>query len=101
MPRPPGRAPEDLWLRPLAPLLFASLAALKPAPPSGLADHLEEIHRPAVGFQVRLPRLVVVRLLRVAAGPAASLPPRHRRPLPSFQPQPADVSLGDFAPLRR
>jgi hypothetical protein len=87
----------------LAPLaifmLFPSLAAFESAAARGFADHQKEVFWPAVFPKVRLARLVIVSVLRVA-GSAATLCPRLYLPaLVTLQHQPANVPLCQFAPL--
>src|SRR6266850_1520854 len=84
-----------------SPAAISSLPPLESSSPSNLADNQEVVLRPAVRLQVRLARLVVVSVLRVAGGPAALLPRRKRSPLTALQAKPVEVPLGDLAALFR
>jgi hypothetical protein len=69
----------------LASATLTAVAALVPSPPRCLADDQEEVLRPAIGFQMRLARFIVIPVLGVAACPATLLPGRHRLPCLSLK----------------
>jgi hypothetical protein len=77
----------------------SSHATLVPSSPGRLPDDLEVVLRPTIGFQVRLPRFVVIWVLRVAARAATVLPRRQDFSGPPFNQQPVDLPLPHFTAL--